>query len=502
MLQPGRIVGGRYRIGKLIGAGGMGAVYEARHLLTDHAVAIKLLGKARDEGGASLSPLEARVDARVGSPYIVHVHDAGVDDELGVPFIVMELLRGVTLERLLAQRPEHRLLVAEALHLLGQVALGLDAAHSYSVVHCDLKPDNIFVTTESAVKILDFGIARLLAVSDRVTRDLRGTPFYMAPEQARGEPVSPQTDVWAFGLVAYRALTGRTYWRCAQRQNPPVADVIHELAFAPRQPPSARLAQQGSKVELPVAFDAWFLRCLEAEPAARFTTAREAMSALSRAFEPLSHRAVLLDDVAPGSERAPTTQPTKTVDTPTQPSHPRGSPPGVLRAASAALLRRWGSAASVAWLVLGVAYWQGLGRERPFDVALSSGVVEAPGTERAPLSSAPPASPALPVLPAPPAVTSCADLEAASAEAASAEAASAEAASAEAASAEAASAEQTSPERTSPEPSSPPRTPPRAKPASRSNPERLAPIAMAVQPTPGEWPEDSFTTDNVDPWSQ
>lgn len=490
MQQPGQIVGGRYRIGKLIGAGGMGAVYEARHLLTDHAVAIKLLNEPSN-GLARPSPLEAKIDARVGSAHIVHVYDAGVDERLGVPFIVMELLRGATLERLVKRRPEGRLAAAEALHLLGQLALGLDAAHSYSVVHCDLKPDNIFVTAASTVKILDFGIAKILAAADPVTRDQRGTPFYMAPEQARGEPVSAQTDIWALGLVAYRVLTGRDYWRSAQRSPAVLAEVVYEMTVAPQQPPSARLAEQGVQVELPAAFDAWFLRCIERDPEARFPTARAAMSALASAFEPLACRATLAAGSEPISERAPSTQPTRTYDRSPRTGTGLGRVPAGVRGREVAAnaRHRWAAISSFAvWGALVVAYWQHESASRALDVAAL-----------APVAARTPAVPE-------PVALAQAVLEPAAVDAAALDAAALDAAVLE----PAVLPVQPSASRSTPLCADAESRPASSKPSPRQPPSRVEQVeqvevdveqvAVAVRPQ-AAWPEDLLASDNVDPWN-
>jgi eukaryotic-like serine/threonine-protein kinase len=313
------MVGGRYRIGKLIGAGGMADVYEACHVLTEHAVALKLLRPAKSSAfNRTHLALEARIDARVNSPYIVHMRDAGFDDRTGSAYLVMELLRGTTLERLVKGRSEGRLPVGEALEVVRQVALGLDAAHSFAVVHRDLKPENVFVTTDSTVKLLDFGIAKILDASNDVTRELRGTPYYMAPEQATGAAVSAQTDIWALGLVVYRVLTGRLYWRCAHaagERAPTLAEAVYEITVSVQDPPSARLAQQGVRVQLPPGFDAWFLRCIARTPSERFDSATSAFRALESVFRDVSVGMLpMLLPLGPVGDGAAPTQATRTCD--------------------------------------------------------------------------------------------------------------------------------------------------------------------------------------------
>lgn len=287
--MPGeRIIADRYRIGRLLGAGGMGEVYEAKHVVTDHAVAIKLLRSAAPVDASSAPAelaLEAKIDARVRSKHIVHVQDAGVDKATGCAYLVMELLQGTTLARRIERSAEGRLAVGDVLGWLQQMARGLDAAHALGVVHRDLKPENVFVTTSSTVKILDFGIAKILDAADSITLEMKGTPLYMAPEQVRSDAVSAQTDIWALGLLAHRALTGRSYWRCANTGQPSaLAQMVFEITMGSLEPPSERLAAQGVHVELPAAFDTWFMRCIERQPSARFETAGEAVRALKRAW--------------------------------------------------------------------------------------------------------------------------------------------------------------------------------------------------------------------------
>lgn len=275
----------------------MGAIFEAEHLATERRVALKLLfphimsvASARQK-----FELEAKVSARVNSPYIVEVLDAGFDEASKSPYLVMELLEGQTLA---ARVREHGPLAPdEALRLLEQVAAGLDAAHGYKeaggapkpIVHRDLKPENLFLARQHdgsvLAKILDYGIAKVLGDTTHISQEVRGTPLFMAFEQITAGVLSPQTDVWALGLIAYYVLTGARYWRSADRQGASVQSLFAEILTLPLEAPSLRLRESNRDVVLPPAFDAWLLRCIDREPSQRFPSAGAAIEALGRVYE-------------------------------------------------------------------------------------------------------------------------------------------------------------------------------------------------------------------------
>lgn len=210
---------GIYVIVGVLGRGGMGEVYRARDQKLGRDVAIKILPRAFTLDGvrASLFEREARLLAALNHPNILAVYDVGVDN--GTPYVVSELLEGNTLDAAYGARPIplHRLL-----DLAIQMAMGLDSAHRRGIVHCDVKPSNLFLTSDGQVKILDFGIARLLTdtpaplmaeIPDGAdvtthTGSIVGTPAYMSPEQARGAKIDPRSDIFSLGLVLYRMATG------------------------------------------------------------------------------------------------------------------------------------------------------------------------------------------------------------------------------------------------------------------------------------------------------
>ncbi|MBX3130073.1 MAG: serine/threonine protein kinase [Polyangiaceae bacterium] len=223
-VEPGRylsgaVIGGKYRLIRQLGQGGVGQVWVANNQLLDVHVGMKLLYRDEKATGASQVQAErllqeARAAAKLRHPAIVTIHDFGETDQ-GDPFVVMELLHGETLTKHLHR--QGRVPATRAVELLLPIAEALSVAHAQGVVHRDVKPENIFMTATDGgrlqPKLLDFGIAQVAAETDRkltVQGTVLGTPDYMSPEQARGEgDVDSRTDVWSFSVVLYELLTGR-----------------------------------------------------------------------------------------------------------------------------------------------------------------------------------------------------------------------------------------------------------------------------------------------------
>ena len=272
----------------------MGEVYEVVHLETERRRALKVMHAhvLQGEDSADLRERfmrEAKVAGYVESEFIVDVFDAGVDEATGLPFLVMELLRGEELGKRVKRLG--RLPLEEVGVYLHQTALALDKTHKASIVHRDIKPGNLFVTEREDgqpwIKVLDFGIAKLVAESTAgAATQAFGTPVYMAPEQFDPHSrITAAADIYALGMVAYTLLTGRAYWS-PEAKSAGVFALVSVAALGPQEPASVRAAARG--VELPPGFDAWFARVTAVDPTRRFASATEAVRALMASSTPAS----------------------------------------------------------------------------------------------------------------------------------------------------------------------------------------------------------------------
>jgi serine/threonine-protein kinase len=247
-LAPGTVLDGRYRIEREIARGGMGIIYRATHITLDLPRAVKLITPqfARDRRYLERFRIEATAAARIDHPNVVAVHDFGEVD--GAPYLVMQYVEGVDLERLVAR--EGRLAPRRALALLAQISDGLDAAHAMGVVHRDVKPGNILVVgapgSERAL-LTDFGLAKQLGDGPGGQSELfGGTLEYAAPEQLGGKEVDPRTDVYSLGCVLLFMVTGRTpgighLW--GQSEDTPIPPEVEEvIARARSGDPESRYA--------------------------------------------------------------------------------------------------------------------------------------------------------------------------------------------------------------------------------------------------------------------
>lgn len=273
----GTVLEGAYRLVRMKGEGGMGAVYEATQLRLNKRVAIKLMARELAQNQEALARFhrEAEITSQLGHPHLVNVVDFGTA-ETGEPYLVMEYLEGEDLEhRLLA---EGSLPIEAAVHITKQVASALGAAHARDIVHRDLKPANVFLVEVPGeldfVKVLDFGISKVKAARAKLTRATAviGTPNYMSPEQAAGrvDETDHRADQWALACIVWEMLTGRT---------PFVADDVSPLFYqiTSLDPPSlAKLAP-----DVPAEVEGVLRKALSKKPDDRYPTIRD----FSRAFE-------------------------------------------------------------------------------------------------------------------------------------------------------------------------------------------------------------------------
>lgn len=271
---------GHYRIVEKVGEGGMGEVYRARDQHLDRDVAIKVLppGTFADEAARKRFHKEALALSRLSHPNIATIHDFDTQD--GVDFLVMEFIPGMTLSDKIAGRalPEKKVADVGA-----QLAKGLAAAHEQGLVHCDLKPGNVRLTRDGWVKILDFGLARLVRpVSPEFTTEsltetqmVSGTLPYMAPEQLRGEKVDARTDLYALGVVLYEMATGRRPFPHAQ--GPSLIDaILHESPTPPGM----------LNADISSALEAILMKATEKDRERRYASAGELLCDLERLQAP------------------------------------------------------------------------------------------------------------------------------------------------------------------------------------------------------------------------
>jgi serine/threonine-protein kinase len=253
MLKP-RILSGRYRLGELLGAGGMSIVYRATDLRLGREVAVKVLppNLAADALVARRFGAEARRVAAIAHPNLVTIHDVG--DDLGDPYYVMEIIEGETMEQLL--RRESRLAPAAATRIVSQVAGALDALHAERLIHRDVKPANILLAIDGDAHLADFGLVRGELDGMTAPGIAVGTLSYLAPELLRGESAGPASDAYALAAVAYRALTGTLPYAArtiadlveAQRGRPaPMSSLQPELAPAMNAVVMAALGPAGDR---------------------------------------------------------------------------------------------------------------------------------------------------------------------------------------------------------------------------------------------------------------
>jgi len=292
-LAPDVSVGDRYTLVERIAVGGMGEVWRARDVLLDRLVAVKVLKAeyAADPSFLQRFRNEARHTAALSHPGIANVFDYG---EIGdTAFLVMELVAGEPLSALLAR--EGPLDPARTLDIIGQSALALQAAHEAGVIHRDVKPGNLLVRPDGVVKVTDFGIARVADAAPLTkTGLLVGTAAYLSPEQAAGRPVTPASDIYSLGVVAYECLAGRRPFEAESSMGVALAHINHDPPALPREVP-------------PLVAD-FVMRAMEKDPARRQPSAGD----LGRTALALAAQLGAADPAAPAAATPTATMPAPT----------------------------------------------------------------------------------------------------------------------------------------------------------------------------------------------
>ena len=305
----GTVLGGKYRIGKKIGSGGIGVVYAAEHTTLGHEVAVKVLrgAAARDGGEIARLRREAYIQVNIDNINVCRVHDLDQMPD-GSMYVVMERLHGRSLADKLSR--EHIVAPGFALPVFIGVCRALAAAHKKGVVHRDLKPGNIFLCDDGTPKVLDFGMSKLTTAESLTQAGYTlGTPEYMAPEQCIGANVVAQTDIYAFGVLMYEALTGEL---------PIIAQSRRELLDLHQRQIPVPMRQRRPDLDIPEALDQVVMKCLKKRINDRPKSAEELEELLA---------AIPTTGLATSYERRPKRPPVATEDSGTIPALTSSDPP-------------------------------------------------------------------------------------------------------------------------------------------------------------------------------
>ncbi len=282
----GNVVGGDFMVVRPLNRGSMGALYVAEQLSTAHHRALKILRReyVSDETLFKRFEREAQMAAKIPSEHVVQIIASGVDEKLQVPWIAMELLEGQHLgDHVEENGPMPKEVVRQ---IFEQLCHAIAAAHKLGIVHRDLKPANIFLSearrvgAHKMVKVLDFGVARVISESLTLSGLKLGTPNWMSPEQTRGEQATTATDVFALGLIAFYMLTGRLFWRSCLLPDSELA-VMKEIGSEAIPIASMRALELGRADRIPAGFNEWFAQCMARNPQERFENATAAYAALA-----------------------------------------------------------------------------------------------------------------------------------------------------------------------------------------------------------------------------
>lgn len=252
------MIGNRYEINRLVGTGGMSIVYKARDVVLDRDVAIKVLRQkyASTEEMRLRFQQEARAAAKLSHPNIVTVFDSGLDGTR--IFIALQYIEGSNLKTHIQTRPTINLITELDYGI--QICKAIDHAHANKIIHCDIKPSNILLDESNQVKITDFGLARVMQQSENFDNEFFwGSPYYVSPEQAKGDPPSIASDIYSCGIVLYQLFTGYL---------PFTATTVDALLQAHIQTPPQFPAEINP--DIPDTLNSVILRCLEKDPRKRF----------------------------------------------------------------------------------------------------------------------------------------------------------------------------------------------------------------------------------------
>ncbi len=263
------VFGRRYRVTEKIGSGGMAEVYQAVDDVLGRTVAVKVLHPryASDPNFVARFRQEAQAAANLSHPTIVNIYDWGRDDE--TYFIVMEFVRGTDLKKLIEQRGA--IDPMKAAEYASQVCAALGVAHGYDIIHRDIKPHNIVLTPDGAIKVMDFGIARAGNSTMTQTGSVLGTAHYVSPEQAQGRTLGPPSDLYSLGVTLYEMVTGRVPFDA----DTPVAVALKQVNEEPVPPRQINPA-------IPEPLERVIMRALQKDPALRYASAEEMRADLRR----------------------------------------------------------------------------------------------------------------------------------------------------------------------------------------------------------------------------
>ena len=270
MLKSGMMIGERYEIISKIGTGGMADVYKARDSKLNRFVAVKVMKSEFREDKTFITKFrrEAQAAAGLANPNIVNVFDVGEDN--GVYFIVMELVEGITLKEYIEKKG--RLSVREATSIAIQVCMGLEAAHAQNIVHRDVKPQNIIISTDGKVKVTDFGIARA-ASTNTISSNAMGSVHYSSPEQVRGGYADSKSDIYSVGITIYEMLTGRVPF-----------DGETTVAIAIKHLQDEMEAPSKYAPDLPRSLEQIIFKCTQKSPDRRYATMTEVINDLKHSL--------------------------------------------------------------------------------------------------------------------------------------------------------------------------------------------------------------------------